>query len=264
MILLQLLRIAAGEANRRCRSSTHLQRRRRARVQCQVFAEPDGVRRIGRPATSRIFSIRTSPMAGAAMRGPWRASQGTGRLSLTLSPGATGHFAFVFTPPGLWLGAMVAAVAAVAMFLAGILTAAAPLNLRAGRGRGGSTVRQPHEAQCRCGPVTRPVEPTRPTTAPALRAALPSRGFVRDAPATKRRRGRGRQSRCAAEVGSRATTIRPVLGAWIRTPAALRKSVPACADLALPLKMLRVPNRLLARMGTGRTNAPRHKRSGAE
>jgi hypothetical protein len=51
------------------------------------------------------------------------------------------------------------------------------------------------------------------------------------------------------------TTV-PALGAWIGVPAGLRKSAPACGLRALPLKMLRVPNALLAGSDTGRANAP--------
>ena len=57
--------------------------------------------------------------------------------------------------------------------------------------------------------------------------------------------------------------MRPALGAWIGVPAGLRKSAPPCALRGLPLKMLRVPNALLASCGTGRTNGAVHRRSAA-
>src|SRR5882672_8727393 len=63
---------------------------------------------------------------------------------------------------------------------------------------------------------------------------------------------------------SRATATRPAFGAWIGVPAGLRKSAPPCALRGLPLKMLRVPNALLASCGTGRTNGAVHRRSAAD
>lgn len=51
-----------------------------------------------------------------------------------------------------------------------------------------------------------------------------------------------------------ASTTRPAAGALIGVPDGLRKSAPLCALRGSPLKMLRVPNALLALCGTGRTN----------
>ena len=70
------------------------------------------------PPASRVFLNQNFAYGWSSDAGPVTREPGTDRLSLTLPPGATGHFAFVFTPPGLWLGAIVAAVAAAAMFLA--------------------------------------------------------------------------------------------------------------------------------------------------
>jgi hypothetical protein len=50
--------------------------------------------------------------AGAVVR-----ETGTDRLSVTLAPGQTGHYAFVFTPPGFWIGLLAAALAAIAAVL---------------------------------------------------------------------------------------------------------------------------------------------------
>ena len=63
---------------------------------------------------------------------------------------------------------------------------------------------------------------------------------------------------------SRAPTTWPASGALTGRPSGLRKSAPECGLRGSPLKTLRVPKRLLAGSGTGRTNDVCHRRSGAE
>jgi hypothetical protein len=55
------------------------------------------------------FAHGWSSDVGAVVREP-----GTDRLSVTLGPGHTGRFSFVFVPPGLWLGTIIAAIAVAA------------------------------------------------------------------------------------------------------------------------------------------------------
>ena len=61
-----------------------------------------------------------------------------------------------------------------------------------------------------------------------------------------------------------ASAMRPAFGARTVVPRGLGKSAPPCGLRASPLKMLRVPKRLFAGWGTGRTNGAVQSRSAAD
>jgi hypothetical protein len=65
-------------------------------------------------APSRVYLNQNFANGWTSTAGPVAREQGTDRLSVALVPGQTGRFVFRFTPPGLWVGTMIAAIAAAA------------------------------------------------------------------------------------------------------------------------------------------------------
>jgi hypothetical protein len=68
----------------------------------------------GGSAPARIFLNQNFAYGWTSSAGTVERETGTDRLSVTLAPGQSGHYAFVFTPPGFWMGLLVATVAAIA------------------------------------------------------------------------------------------------------------------------------------------------------
>jgi len=91
-------------------------------------------------------------------------------------------------------------------------------------------------AQCRCGPVTRPVAPTWPTTVPA-ETTSPSRASMTERCASIENNPRpwSMMTVLPVKYSARATAMRPAFGAWTGVPAGLRKSAPPCGVRGLPL-----------------------------
>jgi hypothetical protein len=71
----------------------------------------------GGVAESRIYLNQNFAHGWTSNAGPVAREPGTDRPSIVLAPGQAGHFAVTFTPPGLWVGTIFAAIA-VAMSIA--------------------------------------------------------------------------------------------------------------------------------------------------
>jgi hypothetical protein len=65
----------------------------------------------GGPTASRIYLNQNFAHGWSGSGAPVMREPGTDRLSMTLAPNQSGHFAFAFTPPGLWIGSAIAATA---------------------------------------------------------------------------------------------------------------------------------------------------------
>ena len=122
-----------------------------------------------------------------------------------------------------------------------------------GRNSAGSTIAPFSDTpQCRCGPVTRPVAPTSPSTSPRFSSCPTSRGFSTGGSTWSRALGRDRSSTLLPlKKYVPTSTTRPASGALMGVPVGAAMSMPECGLRDSPLNMRRSPNELERRPGTG-------------